>query len=89
MDVDKTLFAQVMEFTPWTSFSLIVARYSGDSGVRSDQRFGDRRGEVEAAMRIPEVEMLMCAIGIANCAAQQVADAEASNAKNIEVRCLS
>jgi len=30
MNVGKTLFAQVMEFVPWTSFSRIVARYSGD-----------------------------------------------------------
>ena len=31
----KTLFAQIMEFVPWTSFSRIVARYGGDSGARS------------------------------------------------------
>jgi hypothetical protein len=30
MNVGKTLFAQVMEFVPWTSFSRIVARYAGD-----------------------------------------------------------
>ena len=34
MNVGKTLFAQIMEFVPWTSFSRIVARYGGDSGVR-------------------------------------------------------
>jgi len=34
MNVGKALFAQNMEFVPWTSFSLIVARYGGDSGVR-------------------------------------------------------
>jgi hypothetical protein len=34
MNVGKTLFAQIMEFVPWTSFSCIVARYGGDSGVR-------------------------------------------------------
>ena len=34
MNVGKTLFAQIMEFVPWTSFSRIVARFSGDSGVR-------------------------------------------------------
>ena len=33
MNVGKTLFAQLMEFVPWTSFSRIVARYSGDAGV--------------------------------------------------------
>ena len=35
MYVGKTLFAQVMEFVPWTSFSRIVQRYSGNAGVRS------------------------------------------------------
>jgi hypothetical protein len=34
MNVGKTLFAQVMEFVPWTSFSRIVERYSGNAGVR-------------------------------------------------------
>ena len=35
MNVGKTLFAQVMEFVPWTSFSRIVRRYDGNSGVRT------------------------------------------------------
>ena len=35
MYVGKTLFAQVMEFVPWTSFSRIVERYRGNSGVRT------------------------------------------------------
>ena len=34
MNVGKTLFAQLMEFIPWTSFTRIVNRYSGNSGVR-------------------------------------------------------
>jgi transposase len=34
MNVGKTLFAQVMEFIPWTSFGRIVDRYSGNAGVR-------------------------------------------------------
>jgi hypothetical protein len=34
MNVGKTLFAQLMEFIPWTSFARIVHRYGGDSGVR-------------------------------------------------------
>lgn len=34
MNQGKTLFAQLMEFVPWTSFTRIVARYGGDSGVR-------------------------------------------------------
>ena len=35
MYVGKTLFAQVMEFVPWTSFARIVQRHGGDSGVRA------------------------------------------------------
>jgi hypothetical protein len=34
MYVGKTLFAQIMEFVPWTSFGRIVDRYSGNAGVR-------------------------------------------------------
>jgi len=34
MNVGKTLFAQVMEFVPWTSFARIVNRYSGNARVR-------------------------------------------------------
>ncbi len=35
MYVGKTLFAQVMEFVPWTSFARIVQRYSGNAGART------------------------------------------------------
>ena len=35
MHVGKTLFAQVMEFVPWTSFTRIVSRYSGNAGART------------------------------------------------------
>lgn len=34
MNAGKTLFAQIMEFIPWTSFARIVERYSGNAGVR-------------------------------------------------------
>ena len=34
MNVGKTLFAQIMDFIPWTSFSRIVDRHSGNAGVR-------------------------------------------------------
>lgn len=34
MYVGKTLFAQIMEFVPWTSFGRIVDRYNGNAGVR-------------------------------------------------------
>ena len=34
MYAGKTLFAQVMEFVPWTSFNRIVDRHSGNAGVR-------------------------------------------------------
>ena len=33
MNLGKTLFAQLMEFVPWTSFARIVARYAGDARV--------------------------------------------------------
>jgi hypothetical protein len=35
MNAGKTLFAQLMDFLPWTTFARIVARYEGDKGVRS------------------------------------------------------
>jgi hypothetical protein len=34
MNVGKTLFAQLMEFVPWTSFTRIVERHHGNAGVR-------------------------------------------------------
>lgn len=34
MNIGKTLFAQVMEFVPWTSFTRIVQRHHGNAGVR-------------------------------------------------------
>jgi hypothetical protein len=34
MNAGKTMFAQLMEFIPWTSFARIVERYSGNFGVR-------------------------------------------------------
>src|ERR1035438_4263531 len=34
MNVGKTLFAQVMDFVPWTSFGRIVDRYAGNAGIR-------------------------------------------------------
>ena len=35
MNTGKTLFAQVMDFLPWTTFARYVARYDGDKGVRA------------------------------------------------------
>jgi hypothetical protein len=35
MNTGKTLFAQLMNFLPWTTFARYVARYGGDKGVRS------------------------------------------------------
>jgi Domain of unknown function (DUF4372)/Transposase DDE domain len=35
MNAGKTLFAQVMEFLPWTTFHRLVARYDGDCRVRT------------------------------------------------------
>ena len=39
MNFGKTLFAQIMEFVPWTSFARIVARYGGDSRVEGVPNF--------------------------------------------------
>jgi hypothetical protein len=35
MNVGRTLFAQVMDFLPWTSFDRIVKRYGGDDRART------------------------------------------------------
>ena len=35
MNFGRTLFSQVMDFVPWTSFDRIVARYGGDIRVRN------------------------------------------------------
>ena len=35
MNTGKTLFAQLMEFLPWSTFARIVARYDGDARVRT------------------------------------------------------
>ena len=35
MNVGKVLFAQLMDFLPWSSFARSVARYGGDRRVRS------------------------------------------------------
>ena len=35
MNIGKLLFAQLMDFLPWSTFTRIVARYGGDAGVRT------------------------------------------------------
>jgi hypothetical protein len=35
MNTGKTLFAQLMDFLPWSTFERIVARYDGDRAVRT------------------------------------------------------
>ena len=35
MNAGRTLFAQVMDFVPWTSLDRIVVKYGGDVRVRS------------------------------------------------------
>ena len=35
MNTGKTLFVELMDFVPWKICSRIVARYDGDSGVRT------------------------------------------------------
>jgi hypothetical protein len=41
MNVGKSLFAQIMEFIPWTSFSQIIQRYCGDA---NDLKFRPLQG---------------------------------------------
>ena len=33
MNTGKTLFAQIMDFLPWTTFTRLVSRYGGDRYV--------------------------------------------------------
>ena len=35
MNLGKTLFAQVMEFVPWKTFTRIIERHKGDVGART------------------------------------------------------
>lgn len=35
MNAGKTLFAQLMDFLPWSTFARYVSRYGGDKGVRT------------------------------------------------------
>jgi Domain of unknown function (DUF4372) len=35
MNIGKTLFARLMDFLPWSTFTRIVARYGGDARVRT------------------------------------------------------
>ena len=35
MYAGRTLFSQIMDFVPWTSFNRIVTKYRGDVGVRT------------------------------------------------------
>lgn len=34
MNTGKTLFSQLMDFLPWTTFTRVVERYGGDHRVR-------------------------------------------------------
>ena len=35
MNISKTLFAQLMDYLPWSTFDRIVARYDGNRAVRT------------------------------------------------------
>ena len=35
MNTGKTIFAQLMDFLPWSNFARIVGRYGGDQRVRT------------------------------------------------------
>ena len=53
----RTLFSQVMEFIPWTSFDRIVVKYGGDIGVRKL-----RCTEHFRAMAFAQITYRACAI---------------------------
>src|SRR3982750_2846710 len=38
MNIGKTLFAQLMDFLPWSTFDRIVARHGGDRAIRTLSR---------------------------------------------------
>src|SRR5450631_2644166 len=42
MYTGRTLFSQVMDFVPWTSFNRIVAKYRGDRDTRTLRSMGLR-----------------------------------------------
>jgi hypothetical protein len=35
MNTGKTLFAQLMDFVPWSTFSRLVAQYDGNRRIRT------------------------------------------------------
>ena len=38
MNAGKTLFAQLMDFPPWTTFARLIGRYDGDRVFRTLSR---------------------------------------------------
>jgi hypothetical protein len=57
MNTGKTLFAQLMDFLPWTSFTRMVNRYGGDRYVKSLTISARSRGAVVQSNADAEVEM--------------------------------
>jgi hypothetical protein len=49
MNTGKTLFAQLMDFLPWSTFSRIVSRYDGDRAVRTLSRAAQFRDGICSA----------------------------------------
>ena len=70
MNSGKTLFAQVMEFVPWTSFARIVARYSGDARVstlRSAEHFRIMAyAQLTWRESLRDIEVKLYAMGLRN-----------------------
>jgi hypothetical protein len=65
MNIGKTLFAQVMDFIPWTSFRRIVDRYEGDAGVRrmscTDQFRAMAFGQLTRRESLRDIEVTLAA----------------------------
>ena len=45
MNIGKTLFAQLMDFLPWSTFTRIVTRYGGDQRVRTLSELRSKVGD--------------------------------------------
>jgi len=53
MNTGKTLFAQLMDFLPWSTFARLVTRYDGDRRAQSPdvRRHRPRRRDLHLAPR--------------------------------------
>ena len=71
MNTGKTLFAQLMDFLPWTTFTRIVDRYGGDHRVRTlscaeqyrsmafaQLTYRESLRDIETCLSVPRIETL-------------------------------